>query len=290
MNLILAAVLALSPQDFPDHTGFVNDFAGVIDEKSKAKLTEMLGQFAKDKDTHLIVVTVKSLGGLSVEEYTNKLFRKWGVGEKGKNNGILFLNAPSERKLRIEVGKGLEGRLTDIETKMILDSIVRPEFKAGRPGGGFLKGCQAVIEKMTATKEEPKEQAVSNSEKTPSGGSAGIILLVFAGGAVFVIIVLVKLSEEKTRKRRSTYVPSSYTPSTYTPPSQPSTYIPPIIVAPPPIFREDTPPPRRRSSSDDDSSSSSSWGSSSSSSSSSSDSGSSFSGGDSGGGGASSDY
>lgn len=289
MNLILAAVLALS-QDFPDHTGFVNDFAGVIDAKSKAKLTEMLAQFAKDKDTHLIVVTVKSLGGLTVEDYTNKLFRKWGVGEKGKNNGILFLNAPSERKLRIEVGRGLEGRLTDIEGKMILDSVVRPEFKEGRPGNGFLKGCQAVIEKMTATKEEPKEQAVS--QKTSSGGgSAAIILLVFGVGAVFVIIVLVKLSEEKTRKRRSTYVPSSYTPSTYTPPSsQGPTYIPPIIVAPPPIFREDTPPPRRRSSSDDSSSSSSSWGSSDSSSSSSSDSSSSFSGGDSGGGGASSDY
>ena len=287
MNLILAAILAASPQDFPDHTGFVNDFAGVIDEKSKAKLTELLGQFAKDKDTHLIVVTVKSLGGLSVEDYTNKLFRKWGVGEKGKNNGILFLNAPSERKLRIEVGRGLEGRLTDIEAKMILDSVVRPEFKAGHPGNGFLKGCQAIIEKMTVTKEEPKEQAVSNSEKASSSGSAIIILLVFAGAGVFVLVVFMKLSEEKTRKRRSTYVPSSYTPSS----QQPSTYVPPIIIAPPPIFREDTPPPRRRSSSSDDSSSSSSWGSSSdSSSSSSSDSGSSFSGGDSGGGGASSDY
>jgi uncharacterized protein len=189
MNLIMSFVLALSAQDFPDHTGFVNDFAGVIDAESKQKLDRLLGDFAKDRDTHLIIATVKTLGGRTVEDYTNQLFKRWKVGERGKNNGILFLNAPTERKLRIEVGYGLEGRLTDIDTKMILDQIVKPEFKAGHTGEGFLKGSRAIIEKMTATREN---QAVPIAVVPPKGGmSLGLILVIVAVIVLVVALIII---------------------------------------------------------------------------------------------------
>ena len=88
---------------------------------------------------------MKSLNGNSVEDYANRLFRRWQLGQRGKNNGVLLLHAPTERKIRIEVGYGLEGTLTDAIAKYIIQNAITPRFKANDFAGGMTRGVDDII-------------------------------------------------------------------------------------------------------------------------------------------------
>src|SRR5205807_7822021 len=93
----------------------------------------------------LVVATVKSLEGQEIEPYANELFRKWQLGEKAKNNGVLLLVAPNEKRVRIEVGYGLEGTLTDALSKVIIANAIAPRFKTGDFSGGIARGVDDII-------------------------------------------------------------------------------------------------------------------------------------------------
>src|SRR6185295_10581577 len=135
ISILLTVLLA---QDLPQHgEGPINDFAGEIDKGTYAKIEKAIADL-KAKDVRLVVATVTSLQGLSVEDYANKLAKKWGVGEKGKNNGILLLHAPKERKIRIENGYGVESRLTDIESKGVINRMI-PLLKDGKYAAALLQ-------------------------------------------------------------------------------------------------------------------------------------------------------
>ncbi|MEW6516240.1 MAG: TPM domain-containing protein [candidate division FCPU426 bacterium] len=125
--------------------GRVSDFADVIPADKEAQIAGLLDYVKTATGAELAVVTVASLDGLAVDTYANQLFNQWGIGEKGKDNGALLLIAPNERKVRIEVGYGLEPVLTDGRCGRILDEQVLPAFKAGDYGQGALNGCAQIM-------------------------------------------------------------------------------------------------------------------------------------------------
>lgn len=140
---VLTAGMAFA-QDFPSYTGFVNDYAGLLSAEGKAQLEDRLSQLEKDTTAEVAVVTITSLEGESIEDYAVGLFEKWGIGKEDKDNGVVFLVALTERKVRIEVGYGLEPVLTDGRAGRILDTAVVPNFKTGDYETGIIAGVAAI--------------------------------------------------------------------------------------------------------------------------------------------------
>lgn len=132
------------PERLSRPKGFVNDFAGVISDSEEQMMESLLGNVKTKTGAEVAVVSVKSLDGESIERYAVDLFAQWGIGQKGKDNGVLFLIAPKERKMRIEVGYGLEGALPDGLAGDIRDSYVLPAFRQGDYGKGVLNGTVAI--------------------------------------------------------------------------------------------------------------------------------------------------
>jgi uncharacterized protein len=146
---LLALVVFLSPfayaYDFPALTGRVVDDAGVMTAQSRSRVEAKSKDLEDKSGIQLVVATVKSLQGGDIETYANQLFRYWKLGEAKKNNGVLLLVAPTEHKVRIEVGYGLEGTLTDAASSVIISSVIVPRFKAGDYSGGVEAGVDGII-------------------------------------------------------------------------------------------------------------------------------------------------
>src|SRR5215468_9964333 len=130
---------------FPELTGRVVDDAGILDPATKAGLERKLAEFETKTTGQLVVVTLKSLQGTSIEDYGHQLGRHWGIGQKDKNTGALLIVAPNERKVRIEVGYGFEGTLTDAVNRTIIEREILPAFKRGDLNGGVLAGTSAML-------------------------------------------------------------------------------------------------------------------------------------------------
>ena len=166
---LLLAILALIPLGVSAFaspgrpTGFINDFANVLRDDTEQSLSRELQMFEQTTTHEISVVTVPSLGGDDIESYANTLFREWGIGKKDTNNGLLFLIVPSERQMRIEVGYGLEGAVTDTETKHIQDDIVRPFFKSGDYDGGVSAGVKALERAAQEEVVTPSNQPAQSS-------------------------------------------------------------------------------------------------------------------------------
>jgi uncharacterized protein len=134
----------VTAQNFPESQGFVSDYAGLLTPEARSQLEVKLSQLEKDTSSEVAVVTVKSLDGDSIEDYAVRLFEKWGIGKKGKDNGVLFLVGLDDRKMRIEVGYGLEPIITDGRAGKIRDDDVIPRFKKNDYAGGILAGVNAI--------------------------------------------------------------------------------------------------------------------------------------------------
>src|ERR1700691_5446475 len=131
--------------DFPVLSGRVVDQAGVMTAESRSDLEGKLKDLEDKSGIQLVVATVKSLQDGDIETYANHLFRFWKLGQAQKNNGVLLLVAPNEHKVRIEVGYGLEGTLTDALSSVIISSAILPRFKAGDFSGGIGRGVDGII-------------------------------------------------------------------------------------------------------------------------------------------------
>jgi uncharacterized protein len=195
---VAAAVLALlllgvgavaQTLTFPTLTGRVVDDAGVLDAGARAALNGKLAALETKTTDQLVVATVKSLQGTSVEDYGNRLFRQWKLGQAGKNNGVLFLVAPNERKVRIEVGYGLEGTLPDAVSKLIIENGIIPRFRANDFAGGITRGVDDVIQVLTGDAEEWKRRAAQRPENKSVVLNALAVWLVIA--AILIIIWIV---------------------------------------------------------------------------------------------------
>ncbi|ABQ47787.1 MAG: Uncharacterized protein XD64_0990 [Thermotoga sp. 47_83] len=149
--LILTALFVLLfSVEFPAPTPYkyVNDYVGVLDSETVEKIVAVGKELEKKTTAQVVVVVVPSLSGLTVEEYANRLFREWGIGQKEKNNGVLLLVAMSDRKVRIEVGYGLEGAIPDGKAGRILDEYVIPYFKEGEYDKGIYYGYLAIAKEV----------------------------------------------------------------------------------------------------------------------------------------------
>ena len=134
---------------FPALTGRVVDQANVIPAQNRTALESKLKDLEDKSGTQLVVATVASLQGTDIETFANELFRYWKLGEAKKNNGVLLLVAPNQRKVRIEVGYGLEGTLTDALSNVIITGAIIPRFKANDYAGGIDRGVDGIISVLT---------------------------------------------------------------------------------------------------------------------------------------------
>src|SRR6266851_4374770 len=128
LSLLSGAALAYEPK-FPPLMGRVVDDAGILTRSTRAALTDMLAQRERATGNQVVIVTLKDLQGYTIEDFGYQLGRKWGIGQKEKSNGVLLIVAPKEHKVRIEVGYGLEGTLTDAISRTIIDNYILPSFK-----------------------------------------------------------------------------------------------------------------------------------------------------------------
>ena len=150
VSLIMLALFAALPAraadpQFPALTGRVVDEAGLLSPASKERITAWLADFERQTKRQVVVVTVTTLQGLSIEDYANRLFRAWGIGQKDVNTGAMLLVAPTERAVRVEVGYGLEGELTDAQSRIIIENDILPAFRQGNYEQGIEAGTVAVL-------------------------------------------------------------------------------------------------------------------------------------------------
>jgi uncharacterized protein len=132
-------------QNFPALRGYVNDFANVIAPNVATQIEALCQELQQKTGAELAVATFSSIGDEDPDDYANRLFAKWGIGQKGKDNGVLlFLTLGERKKVRIETGYGVEGILPDITAGRILDNYVIPEFRQGDYGAGLLGGARAI--------------------------------------------------------------------------------------------------------------------------------------------------
>jgi uncharacterized protein len=148
-RLALAALLWVLCQEvpgaaFPRPSGHVNDFAGVLTADDRAYLENFLRTLERDMSAEVVVVTVTSLDGMAIEEYAARLFADWGIGDDAKDNGVLLMVAPAERRVRIEVGYGLEGSLPDGLAGEIIRTAILPEFQQGNLRRGIGRGLDRI--------------------------------------------------------------------------------------------------------------------------------------------------
>ncbi len=162
-----SGVVRADEVDYPEYQGFINDYAGKLDSESKTKLEELASRIERETGSEIAVAIVGNLQGLSEEEYAVELFERWGIGKEKEDNGILILLAvegeAGERALRIEVGYGLEGVITDIEAGNIADDILIPEILKGDFYKGLYDSIIAISEQVYIEKGLP-----------PIGGGASV--------------------------------------------------------------------------------------------------------------------
>jgi uncharacterized protein len=143
--LILASPAFAATPKFPTLTGRVVDDAGILSLTTRNELTGMLAEHEHTTGEQVVVVTLGSLQGFSIEDFGYQLGRYWGIGQKGKNNGVLLIVAPKEHKVRIEVGYGLEGKLTDATSRTIIESQILPNFRRGDFNAGIMAGTISIL-------------------------------------------------------------------------------------------------------------------------------------------------
>ena len=168
MRALLAALLffcgasaAFASPEFPALTSRVFDGAGILSPATKAQLEKKLAEYEAGTTNQVVVATVTTLNGADIAEYGVSLARHWQIGQRGENNGVLLLVAYVEHKLRIEVGYGLEGILTDAQSSAIINEVMVPQFKAGHMEEGIIAGTQAILDVLggkprpVATQQQP---------------------------------------------------------------------------------------------------------------------------------------
>ncbi len=189
---IVAAVVLLALSLLPAFTaellpltGRVVDQAGMIDAATEAELTAKLAAFEQKSSDQIVVATMDSLHGDSIEDFANRQFRAWGLGQAGENNGILLLVAKDDRKMRIEVGYGLEGTLTDLHSKLIIENTMVPAFRAGDFSGGISRAVDDIIMVLEGNAAELEARAERNQD-APADIDWFVVLFVTLWVTLFV--------------------------------------------------------------------------------------------------------
>ncbi|MHB9019432.1 MAG: TPM domain-containing protein [Minisyncoccota bacterium] len=166
LGLVFLPISVLAYTNPGQPVGFVNDFAGVLNAQEKLVLEEKLSNFSKTYGNEIAVAIVSDLGGDYIENYAVDLFKDWGIGMKGLDNGALILVAINDRQMRIEVGYGLEGSLTDAQSNWIINNVMKPAFQANNYYAG-IDGAVDKIISVTQGEKIPSDQSSANSFNFP---------------------------------------------------------------------------------------------------------------------------
>jgi uncharacterized protein len=180
-GVALFAAAAWAALDFPALTGRVVDEAGILSPDTQAKLTGLLAEHEQQTGNQVVVVTLKSLRGSTIEDYGYRLGRAWGIGQKGKNNGALIIVSPTTHDVRIEVGYGLEGTLTDLQSALIAQNVMLPSFRKGDYNTGVLNGTLVTLQALGGQPSTSPPQDFQSLQRDASGN----------GGFHIPIIVIV---------------------------------------------------------------------------------------------------
>jgi len=189
-RILLLAILLLMPLpllalDVPQLSGRVNDYAGMLSPEAASRLEQKLAAFERDQTTQIVVLTVPSLQGDDIDQFTIRVADQWKIGQKGTDNGVLLVLAQAERKVRIEVGLGLQGVLPDITAGRIIRDVMRPHLKTGNFDQGIAAGVDGI---MAATKGEFKASPAERKSKPRHGGSSTLLtFLIFTGVAAVAL-------------------------------------------------------------------------------------------------------
>jgi uncharacterized protein len=186
--------------DFPSFQGYVNDYAGIFSQQEKQEISSLVERIEKNTSVEIAVLTVKSLEGLSESQYAVEIFKKWGIGKKDINNGLLILIAPNERKYRIEVGYGLEGSVTDVQAGLIGRKNFVENFREEKYGAGVYS---AVLDIKGLIEDDPYvvSKLRSYSGAQANSGHVSIFLTIL----FFTVIIggIVRASTKNQSKKKA---------------------------------------------------------------------------------------
>jgi uncharacterized protein len=183
--LLVLATAALALSIPPPPTRRINDYAGVLTAQDRDRLERKLAERERSSSNQVVVAIFRSLEGESLEDFSIRLAQAWRIGQKGLDNGVIFLIFTEDRKMRIEVGYGLEPNLTDAVSSSILRDVVAPRFREGRIADGIAAGLDAIDQAIAGTYRAPAPRARSTSAASPV---AWLLLLVVLGGLGMAII------------------------------------------------------------------------------------------------------
>jgi uncharacterized protein len=167
----------------PQATNYVNDQAGIVSPEVELKLNQFLRDFEQSDSTQIVVLTIPTLDGEVLEEYALKVLETWGIGQQGKDNGALLLIANAEHKIRIEIGYGLEGSLTDLLAGRIIDNEISPRFKQGDFDAGIVSGVVAMAEAVRG-----EYQGNGKTQEKEQNSPFGLIFILFFFGPALLRI------------------------------------------------------------------------------------------------------
>jgi uncharacterized protein len=190
--LALLAALAGVPaaaQDFPSRpAGPVYDGANIISPGEEQLLERRLGDYNRTTGRAIVVATVPSLDGLDEVSYAQQLAERWGIGGKESENGLLFLVAPNERRMRIHTARGVQERMTDIMSGRIIRDVVTPKFKAGDLSGGIVDGVDAIVAQLDMDPAQAK--AIEEAERARLANSARNAAPALAGVGFWIVMIV----------------------------------------------------------------------------------------------------
>ena len=191
------AVAQAAEPSFPALTGRVVDQAGILDAGVEARIDGKLQELEQKTTTQLVVVTLRSLQGYDIADYGYRLGRHWGIGQRGKNNGAILIVAPNERRVRIEVGYGLEGTLTDAISRLIIENAIFPRFRTGDFAGGVERGVDDLVQLLSGDAEDFKRRAAQQRDR-PAGAEG----FSFFGMVMLILLIWFLLSVRSAQQRR----------------------------------------------------------------------------------------
>lgn len=192
--IVLSIIIVVSSNahalDVPNLQGYVNDYADMISPSAKAELEQELKVFEQTDSTQIVILTIPSLEQEVIEDFGIKVGDAWKIGQKNKDNGIIFIVSKQEKKMRIEVGRGLEGRLTDLTAGRIIDLVVKPRFKRGDYDGGFIAAVSSLID---ATRGEFKADG-NHDNQSHNNSSYFTTFLIFGFIAILIIGTILRIA------------------------------------------------------------------------------------------------
>ncbi len=186
-------------------TGFVNDFAAILTEQQREALATKLAQLERETGVEFAVVLIENLGGDTIEKFAVKLFEEWGIGKKGHDNGLLLLIALADRKMRFEVGYGLEGVVPDAIAYRIINEKLKPAFKQHDFYGGIAEAFQEVELLLKSEAETPSSAASALSWLMKNWAILLVVFLIVVNLLFFIILAIVKRTSKVWYERLRCY-------------------------------------------------------------------------------------